>query len=136
MDPKVWGPHAWFFLHCITLVYPNNPTEEDKQNMKQYFTCLEKVLPCHKCRQNFGMHLDKFPINDKVLSSRDELVKWLIDIHNESNKQTNNKQLKYSEVIEKFIGNQKKFKFDIMNIILISLLLFILAVLCYKNFKR
>ena len=30
MDPLIWGPHAWFFLHSITLVYPDNPSEQEK----------------------------------------------------------------------------------------------------------
>ena len=32
MNPKIWGPHAWIFLHSITLNYPENPTPELKKN--------------------------------------------------------------------------------------------------------
>ena len=36
MDPEIWGPSAWIFLHTITLNYPNNPTIYDKQNYKNF----------------------------------------------------------------------------------------------------
>ena len=31
MNPKFWGPHAWIFLHSITLNYPKEPSDEDKK---------------------------------------------------------------------------------------------------------
>ena len=27
LDPAVWGPHFWFFLHTLALTYPNHPNE-------------------------------------------------------------------------------------------------------------
>ena len=82
MKPEVWGPHAWIFLHSITLEYPNNPTNEDKLNIKNFFNSVGLVLPCQKCRLNFNSHLKKYPLTDKVLESKSSLVKWMIDIHN------------------------------------------------------
>ena len=37
MDAKVWGPHAWKFLHTITLNYPENPTDQNKADYKHFF---------------------------------------------------------------------------------------------------
>ena len=37
MDPKIWGPPGWLFLHTITFNYPTNPTEEDKKYYKNFF---------------------------------------------------------------------------------------------------
>ena len=22
LDPKIWGPHYWFFLHTVAITYP------------------------------------------------------------------------------------------------------------------
>ena len=30
LGPDVWGPHAWKFLHFVSLGYPDYPTNEDK----------------------------------------------------------------------------------------------------------
>ena len=37
MDPRIWGPPAWTFLHSVTLAYPDNPTETDRTNYKKFF---------------------------------------------------------------------------------------------------
>ena len=37
MEPNIWGPHAWLFLHTITLNFPDNPTKEEKEKYKQFF---------------------------------------------------------------------------------------------------
>lgn len=102
MDPKVWGPSSWLFMHCVTLSYPNKPSDNDKHNIKQFFIYMGKVLPCIKCRHNFKNHLNKHPLNDKALSSRENLVNWLIDIHNEVNATTGKPPISHKAAIERF----------------------------------
>ena len=40
MNPEVWGPHAWFFLHTVTMNYPNKPTIKDKEDNKNFVNIL------------------------------------------------------------------------------------------------
>ena len=101
MEPKVWGPGAWLFLHSITLNYPENPTDKDKMFYKNFFLNLQNVLPCPSCAQHYSMNLKKFPI-DPALENRELLVKWLIDIHNEVNVKNNKRKYSYNEVIDKY----------------------------------
>jgi hypothetical protein len=37
LDPKIWGPHYWFFLHTLAMCYPNYPNEVTK---KKYYELL------------------------------------------------------------------------------------------------
>ena len=37
MSPEIWGKIAWNFLHLVTLDYPLNPTNLDKQHYYEYF---------------------------------------------------------------------------------------------------
>lgn len=99
MKPEIWGPHAWFLLHSISLEYPDNPTSEDKQNMITFINSLGKVLPCEKCRTNFKSHLEEHPLN---VNSKVDLVKWVIDIHNTVNRINNKRELSYEECVEHF----------------------------------
>ena len=46
-----------------------------------------------------GYNLINFPLTDYILSSRDTLLKWTIDIHNEVNKSIGKKILDYNEAI-------------------------------------
>ena len=66
MDPEIWGPHAWQFLHSITLSYPDNPTLEDKNNHAQFFNSLKDILPCQKCQDHFTQNLQENPVENYV----------------------------------------------------------------------
>ena len=82
LEPKVWGPKAWFFLESIAIGYPENPTQYDINNAKQFYASLGNMLPCEKCRENFKKHSINYPLTDDVLSSNEKLFKWTVDIHN------------------------------------------------------
>lgn len=133
MKPEIWGPHAWIFLHSITLEYPENPTNDDKVNMLNFINSLGNVLPCQKCRVNFNNHLQKHPVNQYVLSSRSNLVKWLIDIHNDVNVMNNKKELPYEKCVKDLLGlyNCKNNN----NFIIYILVIITVAAICGVLFK-
>lgn len=117
MNPNVWGPHAWTFLHFITLSYPKNPTEIDKYNIKTFFKSLEHVLPCDICRLHYKENIEElYPLNNEVLSSKENLVKWLIDVHNSVNKRTGKEIMSYNDAIGMYLGmnntGENKYKYD------------------------
>ena len=100
---NIWGTHAWTFLHTITFNYPNNPSEKDKQNYYTFFDSLKDVLPCEKCKKHYKENSKDLKSN---LNSRDDLVKWLIDIHNDVNIKNNKSVWSYADVYNKY---QNKF---------------------------
>jgi hypothetical protein len=100
MNPKLWGPGKWKFLHKTTLNYPEKPTIKEKNDTKNFFINFKNKIPCAKCRKNYVEHLKKFPITPSVLESRLTLVHWLIDVHNEVNKILNKKQVSYEDAIK------------------------------------
>ena len=53
MDPEIWGPHAWIFLHSVTLAYPENPTNIDKKNFELFFNSMQPIIPCQKCSNHY-----------------------------------------------------------------------------------
>ena len=91
MNPNVWGPGAWIFLHSITLNYPNNPTQVDKKIYSDFFNLLGKVLPCNICNNHYIQNNNILPVQFNI-DSKDSLVKWLVEIHNKINK-INNKPI-------------------------------------------
>lgn len=82
LDPTVWGPHGWFFLESICLSYPDSPSNEEKRHIKDFFYSLQHVLPCPACREHYSQHLNAHPLTDNVVSSRANLVPWILAIHN------------------------------------------------------
>ena len=103
IKPNIWGPHGWKFMHYVSLGYPVNPTESEKQNYKNFYTSLQHILPCDKCAQNYSHNLQKYPI-DNHLESRDSLIKWVIDIHNQVNNETGKKEYTYEEAIDLYMS--------------------------------
>ncbi len=104
--PDVWGPVVWHALHYITLGYPENPTPDQKQKYKKYFTLLSDVLPCSICAQHFAENLKIMPLSDDVMKDKESLIKWLIDFHNVVNEKNKKPIIKYIDarkLIEKDI---------------------------------
>ena len=97
MEPNIWGPGAWTFLHSITFQYPESPSDIEKQKYYVFFNSLKNVLPCPVCRGHYESNLDNLPIR---LDTRQELIEWLIDVHNEINIMNNKKIYSYDEVYE------------------------------------
>ena len=73
MEPEIWGPHAWQFLHSITLSYPDNPTIEDKNNYAQFFNSIQNILPCQNCKDHYTQNLQEFPV-EQHLDNKDSLL--------------------------------------------------------------
>ncbi len=142
ISPIIWGPSGWNFLHYITFTYPNNPTDEEKETYLNFFTFVGKVLPCKNCRINFEKHQIKYPLNDIVLKNKENLVKWLINIHNEVNIMNGKKVLSYNDVINIYFGgknngNTNSFKLSKkgMFILFICILIVILC-LVLKTYSK
>jgi len=133
MNPKFWGPGAWIFLHSITMNYPKEPTEQDKHAHHQFFKSLEHILPCEKCAYNYSNNLKKIPL-EAALDNRDKLIRWLISIHNEVNKETDKPTYTYEQVIDEYNYKMKNLNNDstlVYKVIILALIIFIF----YKFWK-
>ena len=40
-----WGRPLWAFLHEMAIEYPNNPTNQQKNNMMKFIKSLATILP-------------------------------------------------------------------------------------------
>ena len=129
---NIWGPPAWTFLHTVTFNYPENPTEDDKRNFYNFFDSLQHVLPCEKCKGHYKQNIQKYNLKNN-LGSRQELVKWLIDLHNDINKDNGKPVWSYSEVYNKYQNMYKSG--SLMNKVLIFVILCIVLILIFFLFN-
>ena len=88
MDPTIWGPHLWFFMHTLSFNYPINPTMDDKKNYYNFFYNLTQIIPCIECKNHYIDFFTKNPITN-FLINRDKLIEWVTNAHNNVNKLTN-----------------------------------------------
>ena len=134
MNPKFWGSGAWLFLHSITMNYPKEPTDQDKQIYVKFFKDLQDIIPCEKCGYNYGRHLKDYPI-EKALETRETMIQWLIQIHNEVNKELGYPIYTYDQVMEEYkykmihTGSDENL---VYKVIILGLLVFIF----YKYWKK
>lgn len=139
MLPEIWGETAWDFIHFVTMGYPDNPTDTDKYNYYQYFNLLQYVLPCEKCNHNLSNHLKKYPLTEKTLSNRTELVKWGIDLHNIVNYYTGKRMLTYDEAmneINKKINSKKSNNWFYYFLLLVAVIIIAYLVYYYLYKKK
>jgi hypothetical protein len=101
MEPRVWGKYIWTSMHILALGYPDKPTQEEKENYKEFYVNLWKVIPCYKCSINYQKHLQELPI-DEFLNDNMSLFKWTVDFHNIVNKYLRKKEWTFEEALDKF----------------------------------
>lgn len=138
INPKKWGESYWKMSHYITLAYPNNPSSEDKTVVKIHFENLKHLLPCENCRSHYSQNLKSNPLTDEILSSKYQLIKWLIDLHNSVNRRNGKKEYTIDEVIEMYLNeNKQQTLFDINPMILqiIFLIIVIIGLVLYVKNK-
>jgi hypothetical protein len=151
--PDVWGPHGWKFIHYVTLGYPINPTDMDKERYSNFFNILQYVIPCSICASHFQKQLKEAPLTDEILSDKMKFIEWGISRHNLVNKLNNKKVYTFEEGYKDIKKNfamechsdmfDKIDKFDntsltnneYIYIVLISIIL-ILLIVCVKLYKK
>ena len=78
LDPNIWGPHFWFFLHTLAISYPHHPNAVTK---KKYYELIQN-LPLFIPVESIGS--DEYPVT-AYLDNRESLIKWMHFIHNKIN---------------------------------------------------
>lgn len=97
---SVWGPTGWQFLNYVALGYPSNPTEEQKNNYRNFFISLKHILPCKICSNHYKENYEMMPLTNEIMSNKELLVRWVIDLHNVVNVSTGKPAVPYDEAIK------------------------------------
>lgn len=112
MNPEIWGPKLWFFIHTIAINYPDNPTNQDKQKYIMFFESLKHIIPCEKCRLNYIKNLSEMPVHNH-LDNANTLFRWTVDLHNKVNSEIGKPILSYEqatqEISGKYLSDNKKY---------------------------
>jgi hypothetical protein len=106
LDPKVWGPHYWFFLHTLAMTYPHHPNSVTKKKYYEFIQNLPLFLPVEEISSEFSKLIDKYPITP-YLDNRDSFVRWMYFIHNKINEKLEKPQISLNEF---FVNYYDKYK--------------------------
>lgn len=111
MNPEIWGAKMWFILHIITFSYPENPTFLDKRHYNDFFTNLQYVIPCDKCKLHYRQHIEQHPLTPN-LDRKEDFINWLIQVHNAVNISTGKPTKTYDAVLKEYKSILEKFDKD------------------------
>jgi len=106
LDPKVWGPHYWFFLHTLAMTYPNHPNEVTKKKYYEFIQNLPLFLPVEEISTAFSKLIEKYPITP-YLDNRDSFVRWMHFIHNKINVALEKPQLSLNDFFVQYYDAYK-----------------------------
>lgn len=106
-----WGPHAWKFIHYVTITYPEYPNHEDRYNFYEFIDSLDYILPCSQCRQHYQeyrINNDLSSSDSPVLDNKGTLIKWFFDFHNSVNEKLGKRTYPWSSFLSEYIGDNPK----------------------------
>jgi len=105
LDPAIWGPHYWFFLHTVAMSYPHFPNAVTKKKFYEFIQNLPLFIPIEEISGKFSRLLDQYPVTP-YLDSRDTLIRWTHFIHNKINESLEKPKMSletfYAEYYEKY----------------------------------
>lgn len=76
------GRAAWKVLHTTMARFPDKPTADESQALKDYLHLFARLYPCGECARHFQQILKKYP---PQVSSRSSAAAWACFVHNEVN---------------------------------------------------
>ncbi|GLT58216.1 hypothetical protein SLA2020_311270 [Shorea laevis] len=89
------GRATWTFLHTLAAQYPENPTRQQKKDVKELMAILSRMYPCKECADHFKEILSANPVQ---AGSHDEFSQWLCHVHNVVNRSLNKPVFPYERV--------------------------------------
>ncbi|KDP44476.1 hypothetical protein JCGZ_16309 [Jatropha curcas] len=73
------GRATWTFLHTLAAQYPENPTRQQKKDVKELMAILSRMYPCRECADHFK---EVLRVNPVQAGSHTEFSLWLCHVHN------------------------------------------------------
>ena len=101
LDPNVWGPHFWFFLHSISMSYPNRPNAVTKKKYYDFILNIPLFIPVEHISTVMSKLLDEYPVLP-YLDNRESLVRWMWFIHNKINQKLEKPQITLNDFYIKY----------------------------------
>ena len=106
LDPKIWGPHYWFFLHTIAMSYPIHPNAVTKKKYYDFVQNIPLFIPVESMAGEFSKLLDQYPVQP-YLDNRESFIRWMWFIHNKINKKLEKPKISLNDFYVKYYEEYK-----------------------------
>ena len=106
LDSEIWGPPFWFFLHTITICYPEYPNTVIKKKYYDFVQNIPLFIPVERMSSYFTFLLNKYPVAP-YLDSRKSFILWMHFIHNKINEKLEKPQISLKDFYKLYYENYK-----------------------------
>ena len=106
LDPKIWGPHYWFFLHTVAMTYPHHPNAVTKKKYYEFIQNLPLFIPVEEISKELEKFIDLYPITP-YLDNRDSFVRWVHFAHNKINEKLEKPQITLNDFFVQYYNEYK-----------------------------
>ena len=106
LDPKIWGPHYWFFLHTLAMTYPHHPNTVTKKKYYEFIQNLPLFIPVEEISKEFEKLIDIYPITP-YLDNRHSFTCWMHFIHNKINEKLEKPPITLNEFFVQYYNQYK-----------------------------
>ena len=106
LDPKIWGPHYWFFLHTIAMSYPVHPNAVTKKKYYDFVQNIPLFIPVESMAGEFSKLLDQYPVQP-YLDNKESFIRWMWFIHNKINKKLEKPEISLNDFYVKYYEEYK-----------------------------
>lgn len=102
MDPEVWGPHVWNWLHDLASRWDSTPSSTS--SITDVLDKLQHVLPCYMCREHYAHMILHF----KPLIGTMPLQRIVYNMHDMVNRRLHKPPSPtYEQVVRQYKDNQR-----------------------------
>jgi hypothetical protein len=82
----IWGPLGWMSIHSISTIYPEKPSEADKQILKRYIDLFRDTISCPHCQSHFSRILNNYTQeHPEWANSKFDFFLFVVRAHNTVN---------------------------------------------------
>uniref|UniRef100_A0A6C0ES10 thiol oxidase n=1 Tax=viral metagenome TaxID=1070528 RepID=A0A6C0ES10_9ZZZZ len=113
LDPKIWGPHYWFFLHTVAMTYPDHPNSITKKKYYEFIQNLPLFIPVENISSYFSKLIDKYPVVP-YLDNRESFIRWTHFIHNKINEKIEKPIMTLNDFYVKYYEAYKEDNYKLM----------------------
>jgi hypothetical protein len=90
VEPEIWGPIVWKYLHCLTekISINGNPiiTADQIKYTEVLLSTLHTILPCTECQAHASLYISQNPVPSlkdlKGEQLRSVIRTWIFTFHN------------------------------------------------------